>query len=44
MKFTHLNSDGAAYMVDVTEKQPTVRSATGPGRAGPPSSVVDWRG
>ena len=28
MKFTHLQSDGAAYMVDVTEKQPTVRSAT----------------
>ena len=31
MKFTHLNSDGAAYMVDVTEKQPTVRSATAQG-------------
>ena len=28
MEFTHLNSDGAAYMVDVTEKQPTVRTAT----------------
>ena len=25
MEFTHLNTDGAAYMVDVTEKQPTVR-------------------
>lgn len=31
MKFTHLNSDGQAYMVDVTEKQPTVRSATAKG-------------
>ena len=31
MKFTHLNSDGAAYMVDVTEKQPTVRTATAEG-------------
>ena len=31
MKFTHLNSDGAAYMVDVTEKQPTVRTATAQG-------------
>ena len=31
MKFAHLNSDGAAYMVDVTEKQPTVRSATAQG-------------
>ncbi|QPK79989.1 cyclic pyranopterin monophosphate synthase MoaC [Corynebacterium lizhenjunii] len=28
MKFTHLNDAGAAYMVDVTDKQPTVRSAT----------------
>ena len=28
MKFTHLNASGDAYMVDVTEKQPTVRSAT----------------
>ena len=31
MEFTHLNSDGAAYMVDVTEKQPTVRTATAEG-------------
>ncbi|WP_311517979.1 cyclic pyranopterin monophosphate synthase MoaC [uncultured Corynebacterium sp.] len=31
MKFTHLNSSGSAYMVDVTEKQPTVRSATAQG-------------
>ena len=28
MKFTHLNDAGAAYMVDVTEKKPTVRTAT----------------
>ena len=31
MKFTHLNDSGAAYMVDVTEKQPTVRTATAQG-------------
>ncbi|ART21488.1 cyclic pyranopterin monophosphate synthase MoaC [Corynebacterium striatum] len=31
MKFTHLNSSGSAYMVDVTEKKPTVRSATAQG-------------
>lgn len=31
MKFTHLNDAGAAYMVDVTEKQPTVRQATAQG-------------
>lgn len=31
MKFTHLNPSGSAYMVDVTEKQPTVRSATAQG-------------
>ena len=28
MKFTHLNEDGAAYMVDVTAKTPTVRQAS----------------
>ena len=28
MKFTHLDDAGAAYMVDVTEKNPTVRTAT----------------
>lgn len=28
MKFTHLNSSGEAYMVDVTAKNPTVREAT----------------
>lgn len=31
MKFTHLDDSGAAYMVDVTEKQPTVRTATAQG-------------
>lgn len=31
MKFTHLNNAGEAYMVDVTEKKPTVRSATAQG-------------
>ncbi|MHA2788718.1 cyclic pyranopterin monophosphate synthase MoaC [Corynebacterium sp. S7] len=31
MKFTHLNESGQAYMVDVTEKIPTVRSATAQG-------------
>ncbi|WIM68623.1 cyclic pyranopterin monophosphate synthase MoaC [Corynebacterium breve] len=31
MKFTHLNESGQAFMVDVTEKAPTVRSATAQG-------------
>ncbi len=31
MRFTHLNDAGAAYMVDVTNKQPTVREATAEG-------------
>lgn len=31
MKFTHLNDAGTAYMVDVTEKNPTVRAATARG-------------
>ena len=31
MTFTHLDSSGHARMVDVTEKQPTVRSATARG-------------
>lgn len=31
MKFTHLNDSGQAYMVDVTEKSPTVRAATAQG-------------
>lgn len=29
--FTHLDHHGTAYMVDVTEKQPTVRTATAQG-------------
>ncbi len=31
MNFTHLNDAGAAYMVDVTAKQPTVREASAAG-------------
>lgn len=31
MSFTHLDASGRARMVDVTEKQPTVRSATARG-------------
>ena len=31
MEFTHLDQRGEAYMVDVTAKQPTVRSATAEG-------------
>ena len=31
MRFTHLDSRGAARMVDVTAKKPTVRSATAKG-------------
>lgn len=31
MTFTHLDSAGHAHMVDVTEKQPTVRAATARG-------------
>lgn len=38
MPFTHLDAAGRARMVDVTHKQPTVRSATATGfvRCGPP--------
>lgn len=32
IEFTHLNAAGAAYMVDVTAKHPTVRTATAIGR------------
>ncbi len=32
MSFTHLDTAGHAYMVDVTSKQPTVREATAIGR------------
>ena len=31
MKFTHLTESGAAHMVDVSAKQPTVRTATARG-------------
>ncbi|WP_257202397.1 cyclic pyranopterin monophosphate synthase MoaC [Corynebacterium cystitidis] len=31
MEFTHLNDSGQAYMVDVTQKQPTIRAATAEG-------------
>ena len=31
MPFTHLDGSGHARMVDVTEKQPTVRAATAAG-------------
>ncbi len=32
IKFTHLDNDGEAYMVDVTAKTPTVREATAVGK------------
>ena len=32
MSFTHLDDQGHARMVDVTEKQPTIRSATATGK------------
>lgn len=32
MNFTHLDDQGHARMVDVTEKQPTIRSATATGK------------
>lgn len=32
IRLTHLNSEGHAYMVDVTAKNPTVRAATAVGR------------
>ncbi|MEE6281460.1 cyclic pyranopterin monophosphate synthase MoaC [Georgenia sunbinii] len=40
MSFTHLDHRGHARMVDVTEKQPTVRSATAAGRVDCSPSVV----
>ena len=39
-QFTHLDAAGHARMVDVTEKQPTVRSATASGRVVCPAPVV----
>lgn len=41
MEFTHLNSDGAAYMVDVTAKQPTVRQATAQGEVACSPDVME---
>ncbi|MEH0146797.1 cyclic pyranopterin monophosphate synthase MoaC [Corynebacterium sp. Q4381] len=41
MEFTHLNSDGAAYMVDVTAKQPTVRQATAQGEVACSPEVME---
>lgn len=40
MKFAHLNESGSAYMVDVTEKQPTVRSATAQGEVACSAEVL----
>ena len=39
-QFTHLDSAGSARMVDVTGKQPTVRSATAAGFVRCPATVV----
>ncbi|MHA7985125.1 cyclic pyranopterin monophosphate synthase MoaC [Rathayibacter sp. CAU 1779] len=38
--FTHLDGSGNARMVDVTAKQPTIRSATATGRVACPPAVV----
>lgn len=38
--FTHLDAAGHVHMVDVTHKQPTVRSATARGRVSCPPAVV----
>ncbi len=40
MTFTHLDESGQARMVDVTEKQPTVRSATASGFVRCPPAVM----
>ncbi len=40
MTFTHLDDSGQARMVDVTEKQPTVRSATASGFVRCPEAVI----
>ena len=40
MKFTHLDAGGEAYMVDVTEKHPTVRSATAVAKVSCSSEIV----
>ncbi|AZA11229.1 cyclic pyranopterin monophosphate synthase MoaC [Corynebacterium gerontici] len=41
MRFTHLNDSGAAYMVDVTAKQPTVREAKAQGEVACSSEVLE---
>lgn len=41
MRFTHLDEAGAARMVDVTSKQPTVRQATATGLVTCSAAVVD---
>lgn len=41
MSFTHLDDDGHAHMVDVTEKQPTVRSATAEGFVRCTAAIVE---
>lgn len=41
MTFTHLDDSGQARMVDVTEKQPTVRSATASGFVRCPEAVIE---
>ncbi|APT92774.1 molybdenum cofactor biosynthesis protein MoaC [Corynebacterium phocae] len=41
MRFTHLNDQGQAYMVDVTQKQPTVREATAHGEVACSAPVMD---
>lgn len=40
MRFTHLDESGHARMVDVTDKAPTVRSATARGHVTCPPAVV----
>lgn len=40
MKFPHLNDVGQAYMVDVTEKSPTIRSATAVGEVACSETVL----
>lgn len=41
MKFTHLNNAGEAYMVDVTDKQPTVRVAKAQGEVACSPEVME---
>ncbi|MEZ5089061.1 MAG: cyclic pyranopterin monophosphate synthase MoaC [Micropruina sp.] len=41
MRFTHLDDAGAARMVDVTSKQPTVREATATGLVTRSAAVID---